>query len=229
MQDINDLIAKLRSESAKNQIKLIPKLVEIGDAGYQAIMAWLLETQKQAPTNATGKAYQVIYDANTPETKEFLETNFPTGVVPFTSDKGIDYSNLQKLLAQREFERADVVTMQKLCELAGASAIERKWLYFTEVDSLPIADLQTIDKLWRVHSEGKFGFSVQRKIWLSVGKDFTKLWPKIDWKEGNNWTRYPGAFTWDMSAPRGHLPLSNQLRGVRVIDAIFKHPAWDKK
>ena len=202
MQDINDLIAKLRSESAKNQLKLISQLVEIGDAGYQAIMTWLLETKGQTPTNATGKAYQVIYDANTPETKEFLEANFPTGVVALASDRDVDYSNLQKLLTQREFEQADVMTMQKLCELAGASAVERKWLYFTEVDSLPIADLQTIDKLWRVHSEGKFGFSVQRKIWLSVGKDFNKLWPKIDWKEGNNWTRYPGEFTC--------CPLSNQ-------------------
>ena len=229
MQDINDLISKLRSGSAKNQLKLITQLVEIGDAGYQAIMAWLLETKGQVPTNATGKAYQVIYEANTPETKGFLESNFPSGVVTLSSDQGVDYSNLQNLLAQREFERADVVTMQKLCELAGASAVERKWLYFTEVDGLPTTDLQTIDKLWRVHSEGKFGFSVQRKIWLSVGKDFTKLWPKIEWKEGNNWTRYPGEFTWDLSAPKGHLPLSNQLRGVRVIDAIFKHPAWEKK
>ncbi|PLZ94121.1 hypothetical protein CI594_16205, partial [Fischerella thermalis CCMEE 5196] len=44
--------------------------------------------------------------------------------------------------------------------------------------------------------------------------------------KGNNWTRYPQEFTWDLSAPKGHLPLSNQLRGVRVIASIFAHPAW---
>ncbi|PLZ36777.1 hypothetical protein CBP27_11530, partial [Fischerella thermalis WC542] len=56
--------------------------------------------------------------------------------------------------------------------------------------------------------------------------NWDNLWVKIGWKKGKNWTRYPQEFTWDLSAPRGHLPLSNQLRGVRVIASIFAHPAW---
>jgi GUN4-like len=67
---------------------------------------------------------------------------------------------------------------------------------------------------------------VQRELWLSVGKNWEKLWTQIDWKNGNNWTRYPQGFTWDLSAPKGHLPLSNQLRGVRVMAALLSHPAW---
>lgn len=226
MQDTKNLSSKLKSESEKNQLKLIPQLVEIGESGYQSLMRWMSSCQDSPVNLAIGKAYQALYDAKTPETKEFLETNFPQGVVPLVSAKNIDYTILQQLLRDRWFQQADVVTIQKLCELAGTSAMERKWLYFTEVNSLPVADLQTIDWLWRVHSEGKFGYSVQRKIWLSVGKDFTKLWTKIKWKDGNNWTRYPNQFIWDLNAPKGHLPLSNQLRGVRVIEAIFNHPAW---
>jgi GUN4-like len=111
-----------------------------------------------------------------------------------------------------------------MCELAGAAT--QKWFYFTAVQSFPITDLQTINTLWLVHSEGKFGFSVQRELWLALGKDWEKLWTQIDWKNGNNWTRYPQGFTWDLSAPRGHLPLSNQLRGVRVMAALLAHPAW---
>jgi hypothetical protein len=105
-------------------------------------------------------------------------------------------------------------------------AVQRKWLYFSEVENFPIADLQTINTLWFIHSQGKFGFSVQRELWLSLSKNWEKLWPKIGWKTGNNWTRYPHEFTWDLSAPRGHLPLSNQLRGVRVIASLLSHPAW---
>jgi len=142
------------------------------------------------------------------------------------SDRGIDYEPLQTLLAQQQFQAADQLTLQKLCELAGPAAVQRKWLYFSEVDSFPVADLQTLDQLWLMHSQGKFGFSVQRKIWLSLGKNWEELWPKIGWKLGNNWTRYPQEFTWDLSAPRGHLPLSNQLRGVRVIYSLLTHPAW---
>ena len=226
MQDTNDLISKLKSESAKNQLKLIPQILEIGESGYQALMAWMSSQRDDSVNLAMGKAYQLLYKANTPEIKDFLDTNFPQGVVSLASAKNIDYTDLQRLLAQQDFQQADLVTIQKMCELAGSSAIERKWLYFTEIDGFPVTDLQTIDNLWRVYSEGKFGFSVQRKIWISVGKDFTKLWPKIKWKDGNNWTRYPNEFIWDLSAPRGHLPLSNQLRGVRVIAAIFDHPVW---
>ena len=142
------------------------------------------------------------------------------------SDAGIDYTLLQQLLAEQNFQAADQLTLQKLCELAGTAAIERKWLYFTEVQQFPATDLQTINDLWLTHSEGKFGFSVQREIWLGVGKNWDKFWSKIGWKTGNQWTRYPHEFTWDLSAPKGHLPLSNQLRGVRVIASLLAHPAW---
>lgn len=115
-----------------------------------------------------------------------------------------------------------------MCELAGEAAVKRKWVYFTEVTQFSIVDLQTLNDLWVNYSEGKFGFSVQRRLWVSVGRDYNKLWPKIGWKNNNNWTKYPHEFIWDLSAPLGHLPLLNQLRGVRVTDSLFAHPVWTK-
>lgn len=149
-----------------------------------------------------------------------------TDIVLLKSERNIDYSPLEELLRAQDFQAADKMTLEKLCELAGVEATQRKWLYFTEVENFPVSDLHTIDKLWRNYSEGKFGFSVQREIWLSLGKNWEKLWPKIGWKTGNNWTRYPNEFTWALSAPKGHLPLSNQLRGVRVMASLLSHPAW---
>ena len=146
--------------------------------------------------------------------------------VPLHSERGIDYAQLQQLLTAQDFQAAERMTLLHLCELAGPAAVQRKWLYFTEVENFTISDLQTINTLWLVHSEGKFGFSVQREIWLSLGKNWEKFWPKIGWKTGNSWTRYPDGFTWSLGAPKGHLPLSNQLRGVRVIAALLSHPAW---
>lgn len=157
---------------------------------------------------------------------EFLPVNFPSGVIPLDSEQGVNYELLQQLLVEQKFQAADQLTLQKLCELTGPAAVQRKWLYFTEINRFPATDLQTINRLWLAYSEGKFGFSVQRQIWLSVGKDWDAFWPKIGWKTGNNWTRYPQEFTWDLTAPKGHLPLSNQLRGVRVINALLSHPAW---
>lgn len=138
----------------------------------------------------------------------------------------MDYSPIEAALLDEAYEIADRLTLQKMCELAGEGAVQRKWVYFSEVNQFPIADMKTLDTLWLVYSEGKFGFSVQRDMWIGVGKVWEKLWPKMGWKSGNIWTRWPGGFTWNLSAPRGHLPLTNQLRGVRVMDSLMNHPAF---
>ncbi len=223
---IGELTHQFWSGSEKQQLQLIPELVNSGTAGLEVLMEFLQQQSSTRPNLTTSLAYQALYQANTPKTQEFLQTSFPDGIVPLQSEVGIDYKPLQQQLAQQDFLAADTLTLQKLCELAGSAAIERKWLYFSEVEKFPITDLQTLDNLWVIHSQGNFGFSVQRELWLGVGKNWEKLWPKIGWKSGNNWTRYPHEFTWDLSAPKGHLPLSNQLRGVRVMASLLSHPAW---
>ena len=223
---IAELKRQLQTSSEKKQLQLIPELASLGDAGLEALMEFLKEQQSTPANLVTGLAYQSLYKANTPDTKAFLHAHFPTGIVPLQSEVGIDYLPLQQQLALADFLVADRLTLEKLCELAGSAAIARKWLYFSEVENFPITDLHTINALWFIHSQGKFGFSVQRELWLSLGKNWEKLWPKIGWKTENNWTRYPNGFTWDLSAPRGHLPLSNQLRGVRVFASLLAHPAW---
>ena len=228
MENTSGLKHQIYLEPEKKQLQSVSQLLEEGEPGLDILMDWMTSVDLPSDNLALGKAYQALYSIQTPKIQSFLASNFPQGIVKLESEKGIDYQPVQQLLAQQDFQGADVVTLQKLCELAGTAAVERKWVYFTEVESFPTKDLITLDKLWLMHSEGKFGFSVQRKIWLSVGKDFSKLWTKIDWKSGNTWTRYPKEFIWDLTAPVGHLPLSNQLRGVRVIDAIFAHPAWKK-
>ena len=225
---IAELTRQLQSSSEKKQLQVIPELVSTGAAGLEVLMEFLKEQSNPANLTA-GVAYQALYDADTPSTREFLQNHFPVGVVPLRSQGGIDYTTLQQLLVKQDFLAADRLTLEKLCELAGSTALQRKWLYFSEVDNFPIADLQTINTLWLIHSQGKFGFSVQRELWLSLSKNWEKLWPKIGWKTGNNWTRYPNEFTWDLTAPKGHLPLSNQLRGVRVIASLLSHPAWTTK
>jgi hypothetical protein len=224
--DIDSLRQPLVAGSIGVQQQVIPQLANLGDTGLDVLMEFLFERRENPATSVDGKAYQVLHNSNSPKAKEFLQTYFPSGIVPLTSDCGIDYSPVQQLLVTQDFQAADRMTLQKMCELAGPAAVQRKWLYFTEVENFPLTDLHTINNLWVVHSEGKFGFSVQREIWLSLGKNWDNLWTKIGWKNGNNWTRYPNEFTWNLSAPKGHLPLSNQLRGVRVIASLLSHHAW---
>ncbi|MBE9124652.1 MULTISPECIES: GUN4 domain-containing protein [unclassified Coleofasciculus] len=223
---IAELTAQLYSGSEKKQLQLIPELANAGTGGLAVLMDFLTEQASAPPNLSTGFAYQILYQTDLPKVQDFLKTHFPKGIVPLGSEAGIDYTPLQQLLVKQDFLAADNHTLEKLCQLAGPTAMQRKWLYFSEVEKFPITDLQTINSLWFIHSQGKFGYSVQREIWLSLGKNWEKLWSKIGWKTGNNWTRYPKEFTWELSAPKGHLPLSNQLRGVRVIASLLSHPAW---
>tara|TARA_Y100001968_G_scaffold177265_1_gene162394 strand:- start:3637 stop:4353 length:717 start_codon:yes stop_codon:yes gene_type:complete len=145
------------------------------------------------------------------------------------SEVDFDYSSLQGYLLKEQYEEADRFTSSKLRELAGEKAVKRGYVYFSEVESIPGIDLSTLDKLWIIYSKGKFGFTVQAKILDSLDGRYDKLWPRIGWKKDGIWTRYPKAFNWSIEAPSGHMPLVNQLRGVRLMDSLLNHPALASK
>lgn len=131
-------------------------------------------------------------------------------------------------LAGGEWEQADNETRRLLCELAGEGAVQRKWIYFSEVQFIPTTDLLAIDALWREHSGGRFGFSVQRRLWNLRGRQWKPLFLDIGWTFGPNSTykKFPLDFTWDLSAPTGHLPLTNALRGTQLFEKLLTHPAF---
>ncbi|MGG6241492.1 GUN4 N-terminal ARM-like repeat domain-containing protein [Nodosilinea sp. AN01ver1] len=224
-----DLRDRLRGDSLKKQLSAVHELLALGQDGLEVLTATLLERRDEPATILDGKIFQMLYATEQENLRGLLTQHWPQGRLEMPSEQSIDYKPLQDLLIKQDFEEADRLTLAKLCELAGPTAMKRKWVYFTEVEQFPTVDLQTIDRLWLVYSEGKFGFSVQRRIWLSLGQNWDKLWPRLAWKDDNIWTRYPGGFVWDLSAPDGHLPLSNQLRGVRMMASLLAHPAWTEE
>tara|TARA_Y100000991_G_C21892548_1_gene314431 strand:+ start:29 stop:763 length:735 start_codon:yes stop_codon:yes gene_type:complete len=141
------------------------------------------------------------------------------------SEQNINYDELQLKLLEQKFEDADRLTSKYLRMLAGKLAEKRGYVFYSEVNKMSGTDLQTIDRLWSIYSTGKFGFSIQAKILNSVENKYELLWPKIGWKNDGYWTRYPNSFSWSLDAPEGHMPLINQLRGVRLMDSILRHPA----
>ena len=149
----------------------------------------------------------------------------------FFTNSAIDlnYNDLQLNLLNQDFEEADRLTSAYLRKLAGKVAENRGYVFYSEVKNMPGEDLDTIDRLWKIYSQGKFGFSNQAKILKSVGKRYDLLWPKIGWKKDGIWTRYPSSFCWSLKAPEGHMPLVNQLRGVRLMDSILRHPSIAKR
>ncbi len=227
-ETISDLSAKLGSGNEATQLKAIADLANCGDRGIEVLIDFLLKRQSEkiAVNSLDGKAYLILLQQDLPKAREVLQTHFAKGVVPLETESGIDYEPLQKLLVQQDFQEADRLTSQTMCAVAGSEAMARGWLYFSEVRQIKNVDLNTINNLWLVYSEGKFGFSVQRKMWLNLGKNWEKLWLQIGWKKDGTFTRYPTDFIWSLDAPKGHLPLSNQIRGNKTISAIFAHPLW---
>ncbi len=201
-----NLLTKIESEF-ENIFKLGPTLFEIFDRdGDDWAAGWLLQVLKKYKP-------------------DFFENNKFNNWFNTYSDIDINYEELQMMLVEQKFEEADRLTSSFLRKLAGKLAEKRGYVFYSEVKNMSGIDLQTIDRLWTIYSTGRFGFSIQAKILKSVGKKYELLWPKIGWKKEGLWTRYPTSFCWSLKAPDGHMPLINQLRGVRLMDSILRHPS----
>nr|QUE28362.1 Ycf53 [Pseudoerythrocladia kornmannii] len=172
-----------------------------------------------------GTIYKLLLNSNNSRILELLEANFEHGLVDSNSTFYFSHIELQKLLLENNFQEADIYTSKLLCNLANINT--RKWLYFSDVNKIPQNELVIVDMLWKIFSQGKFGFSVQRQIWLNNDKNWNLLWDKIGWRNQEVLCRYPEEFVWDLTAPIGHLPLSNQLRGVQTLNSLFQLRIWD--
>ena len=173
---------------------------------------------------AAGWILQVL-QCHQPESIAALIKSPDAGWLAVESAVGLNYGPLQQELLNQNFEEADRITSQFLRDLAGDAAVKRGYVYFTEVAPMSGIDLVSLDRLWTVYSQGRFGFTVQSQLLDALDGRYERLWPRIGWKRDGVWTRYPGAFTWSIEAPEGHMPLINQLRGVRLMDSVLNHPA----
>ena len=106
----------------------------------------------------------------------------PSNEVSLVSAKGVDYRKLRDLLKAKKWKDADEETHKRMLEVAGRDSQGIRFLRREDVENFPCQDLGTIDKLWVKHSDGKFGFSVQKQIYQDLGgtgtKDYDyKVWP----------------------------------------------------
>lgn len=84
-----------------------------------------------------------------------------------SSEKGIDYRNLRDLLKAGQWREADSETYKTMIRAVGKKSGD--WFTRYELLNFPCTDLLTIDQLWVKYSTGKFGFSVQKQIYLETG------------------------------------------------------------
>ena len=77
------------------------------------------------------------------------------------------YAQLATYLAAQQWRKADEETLHLMLQVAGRK--EQGYLDVGDIRNFPCDDLSVIDHLWVQFSQGQFGFSVQKQIWLEVG------------------------------------------------------------
>jgi serine/threonine protein kinase len=100
---------------------------------------------------------------------------------------GINYYKLRDLLAAKQWAEADQETAKRMLEVMGRAS--PGWLRIEDIEQFPCKDLKIIDKLWVHYSQGKFGFSVQKKIWEECGSptsydDWLRFCEQVGWRSG---------------------------------------------
>ncbi len=219
--ELNNLVSKFIDASPRKRKNLIKEIESAAEGLYHIAEDLLNKFDRNGDDWACGWILQVLKKYK----PDFFKDNKYNYWFSTPSNQGINYEEMQLKLLEQDFEEADRLTSSYLRQLAGKVAEKRGYVFYSEVKSISGTDLTSIDRLWKIYSQGKFGFSAQAKLLKTVGKRYELLWPKIGWKKNGIWTRYPSSFDWSLGAPDGHMPLVNQLRGVRLMDSLLRHPS----
>ena len=142
--------------------------------------------------------------ANTPPNNP-SPTNEPTPVI---------FQKLEALLKAGQWRDADLETWALMKKLTKRE--QEGWLRLEDVKNFPRQELRKMDQLWVKYSNGKFGFSVQKQIWLELGgkldgepdwDTFKKLGSRVGWIKKDSWWLSYDSYTFSTNALPGHLPV----------------------
>jgi predicted NACHT family NTPase len=153
------------------------------------------------------------------------------------------YQKLEELLKTNRWQEADYETYRLMLTTVGKEA--GQYINRSDLENFPCEDLQTLDRLWIKHSHGKWGFSVQKRIWQECGSpmDYNDQWEKfgervgwrkkgnfgerVGWRNSDNWLDYSN-LTFNLeNSSRGKFPWCglggrwSVFWGVGRVGALF--------
>ncbi|MBD2353207.1 GUN4 domain-containing protein [Tolypothrix sp. FACHB-123] len=140
------------------------------------------------------------------------------------SERKVNYQRLSQLLAAGDWKAAERETVTLMLKLARRE--KAGWLDIEAINKFPYSDLCIIDQLWVKYSQGRFGFSVQKRIWESIGgkpdadyQTWGKFCDRIGWRVDNQW-RFYSDLNFTDNAPEGHFPAAANVNLLTV------HQGW---
>lgn len=118
-------------------------------------------------------------------------------------------TQLEDYLRQGDWEKADEETAW-LFYLVMVQRGYKDWYQLCQ--NFPNQILQEIDQLWVNYSQGHFGFSIQKRIWSSVGgnpnadfETWVNFCQQVEWIEENNSKNY-NSLPFSLESADGNLP-----------------------
>lgn len=196
-QDLGRILDKLIQEYVKDRYKSALEVFEV------------LKPSSVTVIPSVVSSHQVTVVSSSIPTQPVSQT--PLVSVSLESEKGINYSLLEQLLAAQNWRGADEETSLKMLEVMEQSS--RGYLSEEDIRKFPAKDLQTIDQLWVHHSHRRFGFSTQKGLWLKSGGKpgvydadvWEKFGDRIGWRVNDQWV-YCSEINFTSKALPGHLP-----------------------
>jgi GUN4-like/NACHT domain len=133
------------------------------------------------------------------------------------------YAKLEKLLKTEQWKKADEETYRLMITAIGKE--EGQWFEPEEMLEFPSEELETIDRLWVKYSNGHFGFSIQKQIYLEHGgildgNYYKEVWEKFCCATGWMEIRKYVELSFSSSAPRGHLPWVGGYVGFIWVNGV---------
>ncbi|MEL6582108.1 MAG: GUN4 domain-containing protein, partial [Cyanobacteria bacterium J06621_12] len=129
------------------------------------------------------------------------------------------YFDLENSLKEQKWQEADSITANLM--LQAGDLDDNEWLELGEISNFSCLEIKKIDLLWQNYSKGKFGFNVQKKIYLETGNDlgdynektYKEFGKQIGWFNNNQWSDYEIIFAFNNidNAQLGRLPLGRRL------------------
>jgi hypothetical protein len=191
-----EFLAAKQIKDLKQEARLYPHLQSANQSGGGDEEAWwrqtillyaaqtnpaplIQEALRQGATDLAYACYQETQRTLDPAIVAELEALRPTL-------RTFRYARLEELLRTGNWREADQETYRLMITTVGKE--EGQWFDPEDLLNFPCEDLKAIDGLWVKYSQGKFGFSVQKQIYVECGA-------KVD-------GQYPGDEIWDKFCDR---------------------------
>ena len=180
-------------------------------------------------TQANLQSDDIVYDYRLPSEDEmeqvttFASSNYPENLLRIVRvEIPKRYKALLNYLANGRWREADEETANVMLEVPGQK--ERGYLRSEDIKQFPCEDLRIINQLWLKFSGSRFGFSVQKEIYESLGggssynsEVFYEFYDRVGWTRGGGEFLSYGDYTFKLNAPLAHLPgLTRVFRHVNA-------------